>query len=94
MKRVADKPSPPDWTPTAEFIATTNVAWLMRRAGVCSYDELNAWSVQNREDYWAAAIERLGICFREPSERVADLSAGIESPRWLPVCQIASLTAR
>ena len=77
-------PTPPDWTPTPEFIATTNLAWLMRRAGVDSYDELHAWSVRNRESYWAAAIERLGLRFCEPYERVADLSAGIESPRWLP----------
>lgn len=72
------------WTPTPESIAGTNVAWLMRRARVDSYEALHAWSVQDRESYWAAAIERLGIRCRVPNERVVDLSEGIESPRWLP----------
>ncbi len=72
------------WTPTPESIAGTNVAWLMRHAGVGSYEALHAWSVRHRESYWAAAIERLGIRCRVPYERVVDLSEGIESPRWLP----------
>jgi len=87
MKARCDKqsePPPPDWTPTPEFIATTNVAWLMQRIGVDSYEALHAWSVRNRESYWEAVIERLGIRFRKPPDRGADFSAGIESPRWLP----------
>src|SRR5580693_9101977 len=74
----------PGWTPTPEFIATTNIAWLMQHAGVNSYEELHAWSVRYREAYWAAAIERLCIRFRHPFSRVVDLSQGVESPRWLP----------
>jgi acetyl-CoA synthetase len=73
-----------EWTPTPEFIATTNLAWLMQRAGVKSYPELHQWSVRNREEYWGLALERLGIRFRRPPEGVVDLSAGVESPRWLP----------
>ncbi len=76
--------STPDWTPTPEFIATTNVAWLMQRAGVKSYEALHAWSVQYPEEYWALAIERLGIRFREPASRIMDPAAGVETPRWLP----------
>jgi acetyl-CoA synthetase len=78
---------PPDdtaWIPSAEFIKTTNVAWLMNRAGVDSYGALHAWSVHNREAYWAAAIERLGLRFAQPYSRVADFSQGVEAPRWLP----------
>jgi acetyl-CoA synthetase len=74
----------PPWTPTPEFFETTNIAWLMRHAGVDSYEELHAWSVRSREAYWAAAIERLCIRFRHPFSRVVDLSRGVESPRWLP----------
>jgi acetyl-CoA synthetase len=77
-------PPAPDWTPTPEFIATTNLAWLMQRAGVNSYDELHAWSVRHREEFWALAIERLGVRFREPFRNVLDLSRGVEEPRWLP----------
>jgi acetyl-CoA synthetase len=73
----------PAWTPSPEFIDTTNMAWLMRRAGVASFESLHAWSVRNREAFWALAIERLGVRFQRPFSRVADLSAGVESPRWL-----------
>jgi acetyl-CoA synthetase len=72
------------WTPTPDYLAGTNVAWLMRHAGVSSYEALHTWSVRDREGYWAAAIERLGIHCRIPFDRVVDLSKGIESPRWLP----------
>src|SRR4051794_4871288 len=49
------------WIPTPEFIRTTNIAWLMERAGVDSYEALHAWSVQNREAFWTFTVERLGI---------------------------------
>jgi acetyl-CoA synthetase len=55
----------------------------MRQAGVGSYEALHTWSVQNRERFWALAIERLGLCFKKPFSRVMDLSRGVESPRWL-----------
>jgi len=74
----------PAWTPSPEFIATTNIAWLMKRAGVDSCDALHAWSVQNREAYWAIAIGRLGIRFQTPYAQIMDPAQGIESPRWLP----------
>ena len=75
MESLRDEPleaPAPDWTPTAEFIATTDLAWLMQRVGVNSYDELHAWSVRNRAEYWALAIERLGVRFHEPFRTVLD----------------------
>jgi len=73
-----------DWTPTAEFIATTNVGWLMRETGRATYEELHAWSVQQRADYWRLAIERIGVRFQRPYREVLDLSRGVEAPEWLP----------
>ena len=73
----------PGWAPSPDFIGATNIAWLMQRAGVDSYEALHAWSVRNREAYWALAIERLGIRFRQQFSRVADFSRGVENPRWL-----------
>ncbi len=78
----------PAWTPAPEFINSTNLAWLMRRAGVESYAALHAWSVREREAYWALAIERLGIRFQRPFSRVADFSPGPENPTWLPDAQL------
>ena len=78
----------PDWTPTPEFIATTNVGWLMQRIGVASYEELHAWSVRNRAEYWQLAVERLGVRFSRPFRQVVDLSSGVEAPQWLPGAQL------
>ena len=77
-------PPAPAWIPTAEFAAGTNVAWLMKQAGVDSWDDLHAWSVRDREAYWGLVVERLGLRFRHPFERVADFSRGPEHPHWLP----------
>lgn len=72
-----------DWTPTPEFIATTNVAWLLQKTGLATYEDLHAWSVRHRAEYWGTAIERLGVCFQQPYRQVMDLSCGAETPRWL-----------
>ncbi len=72
------------WTPTPESLVDTNVGWLMRHAAVDSYGDLHAWSVHERERYWAAVIDRLGIQFHQPYDRVLDLSGGVESPSWFP----------
>src|ERR1700679_907874 len=73
----------PAWEPTADFIRTTNLAWLMQSAGVDSYAALHQWSVQKREDFWTTVIERLNLRLQKPFSRVLDLSAGVENPRWL-----------
>src|SRR6185436_7504272 len=71
------------WVPSPAFISTTNIEWLTQRAGVDSHEVLHAWSVQNRETFWALAIERLGIRLQKPFSRVMDVSRGVEEPRWL-----------
>jgi len=73
----------PAWEPTPDFISTTNMMWLMREAGVDSYEALHQWSVRNREMFWALAIERLAIRFQRPFSHVMDLSGDVETPRWL-----------
>ncbi len=73
----------PIWDPTPEFIATTNLAWLMDRAGAESYAAVHDWSVRNRGEYWETAIERLCIRFQRPCDQILDLSDGVENPRWL-----------
>jgi acetyl-CoA synthetase len=70
------------WVPSPEFVATTNIAWLMERAGVATYAELHAWSARERARYWELAAERLGVRFRKPCQQVLDTSHGIESARW------------
>src|SRR5258708_40105146 len=76
------------WVPSQDFINTTNIAWLMRHIGAASYEALHQWSVQNREEFWALVIERLGIRFQKPFSRVMDLSHGVETPCWLVDAQL------
>ena len=73
----------PAWTPTPDVLAASNLTWLMQQAGVETYDELHAWSVKNREEYWRLAVERLGIKFKAPYTKIADFSQGAEYPQWL-----------
>jgi acetyl-CoA synthetase len=82
-QRIDQELESPAWTPSPEFISTTNIAWLMHRVGVDSYEALHAWSTQNRAAYWGLAIERLGVRFQRPYSRVGDFSGGLEHPRWL-----------
>jgi acetyl-CoA synthetase len=79
----ADEP-PEAWVASPECIEASNLAWLMQRVGVDSYEKLQAWSVRNREAFWKLVIERLSIRFQRPFDRVADLSQGVAVPRWLP----------
>ena len=39
-----------------------------------SYDELHAWSVRHRAEYWSLTIERLGVRFAQPFHAALDLS--------------------
>jgi len=71
------------WVASPQYIDASNLAWLMERVGVDSYENLHAWSVRNREAFWKLVIERLAIRFERPFDRVADLSQGVAAPRWL-----------
>jgi len=80
----ADWPGPaPAWFPTPEQIEGTNIAALMGELGMTSYQELHAWSVANRPQFWQGLIERLGILLRRPYTQILDLAAGVEAPQWL-----------
>lgn len=74
----------PAWTPTGEEIAATNIDALCRSRGLSGYDELYRWSIDDRAGFWKAVVAALGTRFRTPPDDIVDLSAGIESPRWLP----------
>lgn len=80
----ADWPGPaPAWFPTPEQIEGTNIAALMGELGMTSYQELHAWSVANRPQFWQRIIERLGIVLQRPYTQILDLAAGVEAPEWL-----------
>ena len=73
----------PAWFPEDGQAGNTNIAALTRHLKLDSYPELHAWSTAHRLRYWALMIQRLGIRLRRPYTAIADLSRGVESPRWL-----------
>ncbi len=76
----ADGPAPA-WFP--EDPDSSNIGWLMRKVGQQSYRELHAWSVSQRQEFWATMVQRLQVQFSEPFRSALDLSKGPEQPQWL-----------
>ncbi|MHC4402234.1 MAG: AMP-binding protein [Planctomycetota bacterium] len=76
----ADGPAPA-WFP--ENPHSSNIAWLMRRVGKRSYRDLHAWSVSQRQEFWATMVERLNVQFSKPFASALGLADGPEHPRWL-----------
>jgi acetyl-CoA synthetase len=60
------------WTPTEEFIRSTNLWWLIQRVGVTDYRQLHRWTVEHRTEFWDIVRDRLAYaagnvaenCFR------------------------------
>ena len=82
-RRPEDGPAPA-WLPTAEVVAASNLARLMTERGLRTYGEAHRWSVERREEFWAAIIRTLGIAFREDPERILDPASDLTHPDWLP----------
>lgn len=78
----------PVWSPTQEFIETTNIGRLMRCVGCDNYPELHKWSVTKREEFWRKMINVIGVEFKRKPKRILDLSNGIASPKWLPEAEM------
>ena len=77
------KGPPPAWFPSEKQVQNSNIAGLIRELKLNSYEELHAWSVQNRADFWDLMTRKLGIQLKQAYTKVMDLSYGVESPQWL-----------
>ena len=73
----------PAWIPTAEEIRASNLHALMRERGCATYQELFAWSVTQRMEFWGHLARRLRIRFARRWLAIADLS-DLRAPRWFP----------
>ena len=73
----------PAWIPTAEEIRASNLHALMRERGCATYQELFAWSVTQRMEFWGHLTRRLRIRFARRWLAIADLS-DLRAPRWFP----------
>jgi acetyl-CoA synthetase len=72
------------WRPDPEAASRTRIARFMRQHGLATLEALQRRSVEDLEWYWDAVSRDLGWVWTQPYERVADLSRGIEWPRWFP----------
>ena len=79
---------PPAWFPSKDQIQTTNLAHVMRALNLNSYEDLYAWSVQHRPEFWDFMIQGLGIRFKREFNKVVDLSDGVALPHWLVDAQL------
>ncbi len=71
------------WMPDEKALKEANITSLMKELNVKTYQDLHKWSVENREEFWEKTIERIGIKFHKPYNKMLDLSKGAEDPVWL-----------
>ncbi len=80
-----DREAPPlAWRPGEEQTRRSNLAWLLGESGAGDYAALHAWTVADKERFWRLTLERLGVVFRRPPDRILDLGGEVEDPVWLP----------
>jgi len=72
------------WSPSPALLRESNIARALAEQGFESYEELREWSCREPEDFWRFVIERLGVVFHSPPERVLHPSGSPSSPVWLP----------
>lgn len=72
------------WTPSESELTDSNIARLMREMNLDKFDDLFAWSVEERAGFWENTLQRLGIVFEKEPETILDETGGAENPRWLP----------
>lgn len=72
---------PPMWVP--DDLSESNVADWMSAVGAEDLESFRNWTVENREEYWTQAIERLQIKFDTPPTKILDTSAGVDRAKWL-----------
>jgi acetyl-CoA synthetase len=70
------------WRPDPATVARSRLRQFMARHGVADLDVLQRRSVEEPEWFWDAVVQDIPIEFYEPYERVLDLSAGVQWPRW------------
>ena len=77
------------WTPSEERIERATITryeqWLAESRGLRfgSYEELWRWSVSDLEGFWSSIVERFGIRFETPPERVLGRSS-MPGAEWFP----------
>ena len=82
----------PVWYPTPEYLRGSHVANVMRAMGIelnpvapeSAYQEFYRRSIAGPDLFWRATLDEIGIEWHRPFSRVADLSNGLQWPKWFP----------
>ena len=70
------------WTPSSEFVESTNVWRFMRRLGFSDREAFLRFSAENPERFWPEILREMNVEFFEPYTQVLDASRGPEWTRW------------
>lgn len=77
------------WTPTSEWLRSSNSLAFARAHGLGDYRALLARSIAEPEWFWPAIAARIGIEFETPPARVLDLTRGPEFAEWFPGARLS-----
>ncbi|HEY7199335.1 MAG TPA: AMP-binding protein [Candidatus Dormibacteraeota bacterium] len=70
------------WEPTPEVVRRSRLGRFMDAHGIADLAELQRRSTEDLDWFWDAVAKDLGLAFRQPYDRVVDLSEGAEWARW------------
>ncbi len=78
----------PAWLPEGNESKQTNLTRCMNELNFSTVQSFHQWTTKSYPLFWEMIIDKLGILFKQPPEKIIDLKAGLESPHWLPGAQM------
>ena len=72
----------PAWMPSLAVQNNSNIAAILKRTELTTYEDLHRWSAAEPASYWSMMAEVCGIVFRKPWDQTLDLSRGPRQPSW------------
>src|SRR5436309_15715534 len=82
-RRSSDGPGPA-WMPSKAGARSSNIGKLMAARRFGSFEDLQRWSTDRREEFWATMIRKLGIVFRKKPSGILKRPLNPRHPEWLP----------
>jgi acetyl-CoA synthetase len=70
------------WTPSREFVESTNVWRFLRRLGFSGREDFLQFSGEHPERFWPEILREMNVEFFEPYAQVMDAGRGPEWTRW------------
>ncbi len=74
----------PAWMPSKADVRSSNIGKLMAERRLKSFEDLQRWSVDRREEFWSTMVRKLGIVFRKKPTRILKQPLDPRHPEWLP----------